>query len=126
MKYAFTIDEIIERVRKLAEQSPDFVYTRPVNIMGEEGSCSYIHEETGKLVPGCVMGHVFVGLGMSPEELHKYEGYLIKNLVDELVGRCERADELEKRLWLGKVQSEQDSGHSWSEAVGRADALYLS
>ncbi len=101
-----TADQIIAEVRRLAAESPDFVYQKP------EFSpvCLYKHGDG----PGCLFGQALSNLGIEVDENTRGT---INNVLDRFdVDRTDR-----QRCWMSTAQRRQDHGSSWAEAVRQAD-----
>ncbi|GAA1411999.1 hypothetical protein AUR04nite_00280 [Glutamicibacter uratoxydans] len=128
--------QVVEAVRKLAEERPDFVYAdQPERVAFREAhpgmkECSYL----GAYVPseidptfasyegeGCIVGQALARLGVSRDDLVEVEGESAKYV---MVGNSMPLTY--EPGWLSVVQSEQDEGRSWAEAVARGDEAYLS
>lgn len=108
-----TINQLIAKVREIAAKRPDFVYEVP-----DGGDvCQYVHED-GE--PGCIFGHAFTALGVEPDQLAKLDGVgVITGVLDKL--EIEHTEE--ERAWCAMVQSLQDTGDPWGEAVSESNAL---
>lgn len=103
-----TAEQLIEKVRELAAAKPDFVYRRPENST----SCLY-REHDG--MPGCIFGQAFDALGVELTDAHEHKGI---TRVLSLLGISVTRLQVE---WMMSVQDAQDLGHSWAEAIARAD-----
>lgn len=104
-----TVEAVIDEVRNLANQRPDHVYQREADT----AMCRYRHDDE----PGCIMGHALANLAPN---YRPREGYGIRDVLVE----AGLTVEYQQRCWLGEVQSNQDSGDPWGEAVRKADARY--
>lgn len=113
---SITEQDIINEVLRLAAENPDFVYQAP-DYHPEEtrGTCVYIHDGNGS----CIVGQALVNKGIDPEEIERFEG-LPADLMLSNLGIKEEADQ--GQTWLDQVQSYQDTGTPWGEAVEEADA----
>lgn len=107
-------EDVVQTVRDLAAESPDFVYTPSDDVPG----CSYFPDEHNP--QGCIVGAAFHRLGIEiPESLEGAAPInLFAALVDEEVGFFS-----ERMRWLKDCQSYQDTGATWSAAVGAADRI---
>lgn len=108
--------------RAVEEKGADYVYPEEEkrnwkNIPGG-AVCSY-YVSNGEARPSCIIGHVIEYLGLRDQFLPiqgQYEGKSGVSALNALGVRItRRADVL-----LDTVQSEQDSGHPWGEAVEQA------
>lgn len=117
------LDKLIEAVRELAAENPDFVYRRPENL----GPCRYDADAWGKGVEehGCIIGRALARIGCHPEG--SWTQYLggCRTLFQRHFGlsRSEPpAADVERRIvWLEIVQRSQDNRVRWGSAVARAD-----
>lgn len=119
-----TDEQIITTLRAVVAERPDYVYERPAHmkpIYGDNGhiaaDCLYVHtapDDATDLTPGCLIGKVFHRLGVSLEDLVRWEGK----------GGFEVADEYGASTEVGNVlstaQNSQDSGQSWGVALADA------
>lgn len=116
MTLTFTIDDLVKTVRMIAEKHPDRTYDRA----GPHESCFY--HPTPENPYGCVMGAALAELGIettSPTFL-PLEGKSIGWVLEQLLGEPQ---EVPGRYWLDRVQSQQDAGATWREAVAYADSF---
>ena len=117
-KYDFTTTDVVNEVRNLANQHPDFVYTPADDGEGVTG-CSYLNGANGK---GCIVGQALANLGVSRAELEAAE---TQNAVAalEVAGLTEPGrvrnygDWTNEEKFLVLVQQKQDDHTSWGEAV---------
>ncbi|AXQ64416.1 hypothetical protein L3Y19_gp046 [Gordonia phage Neville] len=111
-------EKFVAEVRRLANENPEFVYQkRPIGDGGEGGSCMYVNEAgTGG---DCLIGQAVINTGlMSVEELGKHENELARGLLGDL--RFPGA----ATQWADRVQSRQDMGVAWVDAVRDADLTF--
>lgn len=119
-----TIDELIDKVREIASEEPDFNY-RATN--GLIGTCSYFGPIGGGEGSGCIVGRALIALDVDMSKVREWEDDPnIPTPIDELlyervVDVVFKVDEHDKVLWVDRVQRCQDSGDSWGEAVKFAD-----
>lgn len=103
--------ELKAEVIRIAKENPNTVYTSK----RDDGECRYIEEDG---TPGCIYGNAFLNLGVPPEVIERHEGYGIDKV---LSGKhyWERNDNplMSEMRALWEVQSEQDVGRPWGEAV---------
>ncbi|MFF0498493.1 hypothetical protein ACFYU5_18960 [Nocardia aobensis] len=118
------LTEIIAEIRRIAAESPDYVY-KPVvkpNSLGI-GTCEYVERSAdGELVGSCIVGRALVNLGVPPEVLTFTDDFtptafgLLADLDFDVRGA--------EIKWIQRVQSGQDQKMSWGDAVARADVLH--
>ncbi len=98
-------------VREFAELFPDTVYASSA-----AGGCLY--EPEGANVLGCIIGAGLSKQGFDIEtpELDRDDGF-----VNGL--RIDPPSDFPNARWLQRVQSNQDEGMSWSEAVAQTDRI---
>lgn len=120
-----TVNDLVAEVRKVASAEPDFRY-RDNKTMGMY--CSYFGRAVGDLTGSpCIIGKAMANLEVDTSKLLRMESTGANTSVDdifleELVGiLVDEAEDFPLTVWLGHVQSYQDSGTSWSEAVRKAD-----
>lgn len=103
MKYELIAEgDLIEMVRTLAAESPDRVATCEYAVGGK---------------PECIIGHALAAEGWSVEALGeeiRSAWALCRSGTIPGVGKADAQ-------WLQRVQTFQDSGLTWAEAVERAD-----
>ena len=115
--------QMIEEVRKIASENPEFVYGGAVT------SCSYFGRTIGDTSGQCcIIGQALKNLEVDTEQLFSAEvrgdgptfrQAVHEKLVDILVGHPQELD------WLDRVQRGQDNGWSWSYALIDADKMFL-
>ncbi len=116
-KAEFTIDQLMNEVRSLAEQNPDFIYDGG-------GRCFYtksIHSEEC----GCIIGQAILKL---QPNLRLYFQKIERGLIPNVTGLLPKLEinynQNKKKIdWLQCVQSSQDKGICWQNAVHTADML---
>lgn len=116
-----TATQVIEEVRRLAEEQPDFVYTDQ-EVANEE--CSYfgcaIGNTTGQ---ACIVGQSLANLNVDMSDLKRKEDNGYGMSIAEVLGwRVVDIPYTEREAkWLGDVQYHQDRGETWAQAVALAD-----
>lgn len=110
------LQELVANVRKLAKEYPDAKYRSP-----DRGGCYYTRGAVvdGPETPGCIVGqampsHVMDRLIEVDNEGGGNIPYVLGDVLDIDYDRG-------TFLWLDVVQSYQDLGKTWSEAVRGAD-----
>lgn len=119
-----TLDRVNELLdQAILERGADYVYVPPgfENRKAYEGSgfsrCMYVHEDAdGEDCPGCIIGYVLHHAGVPLNELACYEGKGAATLLRSL--RID-ARYIVSDL-LVKVQTRQDKGYTWGDAVAAA------
>lgn len=120
-----TAKELIEEVRKIAKENPDFVYAKQEGRTNDD-NCSYfgraIGDETGT---PCIVGQALKNLEVDTSALKEYEVLSIGSAIGDVLARELVAVEYtdSERQWLDRVQYSQDIMGSWGEAVVYADKL---
>jgi hypothetical protein len=103
---------LVAAVRKLAADRPDFTYSRP-----SANSCLYRPtKQAGGGMSGCIIGEGLRACGISTTGLDTESDADIGSHL----ARVNKSHTHEAR-WLAEVQSNQDFGRSWGEAVVAAD-----
>lgn len=117
-----TATELIQEVRKIAAERPDFVY-------GKQGvdndTCSYFGRDIGdESGSPCIIGQALKNLDVDTSRLKVAEDQLADDL---LISSALDAEYIELQYtdreaqWLQKVQTEQDYNECWAKAVEEAD-----
>lgn len=119
-------ERLKEVVRSLAATSPDNKYIKraPIN----DSTCSYLEGQCTNGSKGCIFGQAFALLGASEtflEECDKIGSitFVAKEKQLAIFNGYELTDD--DIRWYRRVQSCQDSGKSWKEAVESADDFWL-
>lgn len=111
-------------VRQLAAEQPEYVYNpKSFPDTGSGARCKYTHTlEDGSKVPGCIIGQAIFNITGKPVDQWRDSGgvldfkFMRDAELDNFAG-----DWSDRAKWLANVQSHQDRGISWGEAVRRAD-----
>lgn len=110
---------VLDTLREVVAERPDYVYSAPEDQVTESLSCYYVHGSGSDATPGCVVGHVLNRLGVPLEVLSTYEGrdadYVAARVLD--VSDDWAADAPHA---LAVAQIEQDRGAAWGKALARA------
>lgn len=117
-----TATELIQEVRKIAAERPDFVY-------GDQGidnnTCSYFGRDIGdESGSPCIIGQALKNLGVDTSRLKQAEDELAEDLEISRVlglGYIELPYTDQEAQWLQKVQTNQDFNDYWVKAVEEAD-----
>ena len=116
---AFTVADVIEQVRALAAERPEFVYRSTSTDDGDHPSCSYV---TGADGQGCIIGQALMRLGVEEERLADLEDSIPGGMgADTLLFRLLGRGYAEGEMWISAVQASQDTGIPWGKAVKIAD-----
>lgn len=110
----FTVDELIAEVRKLADENPDFVY--------DDVACWYLiggNPDT----PGCIIGRTIMALSPELKPILEKADETNENIngLFPMLSDFEFDNNTNEFQWLLSVQSSQDSGSSWEDAIELAD-----
>jgi hypothetical protein len=124
-----TPEDLEAEVIRLAAEQPDHVYS-PTKFYGTlQGEytpspwCRYTHiQEDGAPVPGCIIGQAIFNLSGKPVDQDTSQGTVcdFPFMQGEYIvpGWSQRAK------FLSYVQSKQDAGMSWGQAVAEAQLKY--
>lgn len=112
MKYAGTL---VDRVRVLAAKYPEGLYAVD-DSLADDDECSYTKGivENGPPTEGCLIGQAARGYIAIPPEADRHG---IVSVLDDLGVEGSKPE----RDWLENVQTSQDGGYRWAEAVATAD-----
>lgn len=116
-----TVREIREKMMGLVAGNEEFVYERKYGDDGDDagaGGCWYVWYDK----PSCLIGQLFVELGVPLEELHKHEGRAASEIAPILLS-LDDSDANAGRVFqaLGKAQEMQDQRYTWGEAYAAFD-----
>lgn len=111
-----TTQDLIDEVRKIAEEMPDFVYTTD-----DVSGCSYFGREVGDPTGQCcIMGQAFKNLNVDTSKINETPVLTVGELIWGQVIPVTSLNESQVE-WLDHVQALQDEGSSWGEAVSIVD-----
>jgi hypothetical protein len=117
---ALTMNRAVQLAKEVvAEFGEDYVYPEEHKVLfpgNDEASCMYVHH--GK--PSCIVGQILHQHGVSTEELSLWENRGAYR-VAEAVTDTEDAGVLG---FLSAMQSRQDAGMNWGDALIRAREIY--
>lgn len=126
-----TIHDLAIAVRRLAYKYPDFVYSSGEgNDRGYVPRCSFNHGSCDKYPDrvGCIVGQAVRELGGRVHDDNNFAG--ISAAIAQIPG-CLPVDydkdvtAVAIKQWLETVQSNQDAGQSWQQAVMNADLISI-
>lgn len=128
MKLSFTGKDVVNNVRKLAQECPSFVY----NTEFSGDICYYTKgsDHAGKYDNvGCIIGQALI-LSANSDELEWLKDKLIT--VDDKYGYAcgstlhflKITASEEELKWLTEIQFKQDTGYSWENAVAEGDSKF--
>lgn len=124
-----TIDDLIDKVREIASDEPDFRY-RTEGSVG--GFCSYLGPINGGEGSGCIIGRALVGLGVDMggirglEKVYHTPGPIGELLYEQVVDvDFDEDKDYSKVIWLDLVQNRQDAGDTWSASVKYAEENFI-
>jgi hypothetical protein len=114
---------LIKGVRECAQETPDYtyefvkvdVYTPSGTFAYTDHHCQYMYEGQ----PSCIVGKAAFALGLidASFEFSNSNRDTIPGFVKAIGAEIDESE----ATWLAHVQSDQDAGISWSEAVSEAD-----
>lgn len=117
----FTANDVAVEIRKIADESPDYVYTA---FNDDAIDCMYTENMDGS-DGGCIVGRALQHLDVSKESLKKMDGIAASAVIRDILGITEIeyniSDVKNSLMWIDFVQSEQDFGRPWGYAVRNAD-----
>ncbi|GAA3473847.1 hypothetical protein [Nonomuraea roseola] len=113
--------EMIDTLKAVVAEKPDYVYGAPEHMADGTGQCYYVHtdaENEEKLAPGCLVGVALNRLGVPLETLQKHEADNAFCVIGRVVeGISDVALEFAHLL-----QIRQDNGATWGEALAYVEA----
>lgn len=109
-------ERVIEVLREVVAERPDYVYAAPPEMTTGAASCFYVHGEGEAATPGCVVGAVLNRLGVPLSELAGHEGSPAQRVAEKLL-----ETDSDVASMLRQVQEEQDQGTSWGDALAHWD-----
>jgi hypothetical protein len=114
-----TATEIIQEVRRLAAERPDYVYDEGEEPEGGDSiRCFYWKDDR----PSCIFGHALFRLGVTPERLQAADAVApVGDSIESLLNRLAVGETPTETQWMGTVQRRQDDGWAWGEAVAATD-----
>ena len=120
MSDVITLDNVRRVAREVVQEfGEDFVY-QPVTLFGSDGeeytSCMYV--EDGK--PSCIVAQILTRLGVSLDDLKKYEGCTVYSMSSHLI------PDSETRNYLFVMQREQDTCQTWGKSLLAAERSLVS
>lgn len=111
----------------IVDMGADFVYEKgtfevedPWGDVQDKPLCAYLHnDENGNpTVPGCLVGHALLKLGVSKEFLAKHNaGPTASDVAQYMEAEGIASVTRKARTLFGWAQGRQDDGDSWGEAV---------
>ena len=112
-----TATEVIEEVRRLVAEQPDFVYGKQE---GAGGECSYFGCNVGDSAgQACIVGQALANLNVDMSDMKHKEaqgyGMDIGAALEKEVVAIPYTEE--EARWLGDVQYNQDFDKPWAQAV---------
>ena len=115
-------EDLIQQVRQLAQDAPTNLYEGNKDKMG----CSYVKGPCSNGSVGCIIGQALILCDESLTEYLSHEDRSTKQfeLLHDIMfedGMIELS--LEDIEWIGDVQSRQDDGETWGDAVSKTDGV---
>lgn len=108
--------QLMKAVRDIAVADPAHVYGRP----DKNTACYYRSPETNE--PDCIIGRALDALGVLPQEMGLNNTVSVRVLLGRRAPVIPIEAEEAQLVWLSRVQSHQDAGCTWGNAVSKADA----
>ena len=113
----------MSKIKELAKVVREMVEARPDNKYLSEGVCYYSHGKCTDGSIGCLIAQCLplVGIPLDPrwDNVEKQKGTGIRTILEEYY---EDGDE-DALYWIDYVQSNQDDGCTWKEAIEGADKV---
>lgn len=116
-----TATQVIEEVRRLAEEQPDFVYSDQEVVVEE---CSYFGCAIGNTAgQACIVGQALANLNVDMSDMKRKEDTGYGMAIAEALewGVVDILYKGREAKWLGDVQYHQDFSKPWAKAVALAD-----
>jgi len=121
-----SVDDVLASLERAVEKKgADYVYTLPNGTRAGEvdpdtnilAGCLYVHGNE----PGCIVGHVLHDWGVSLDQLRSYEQDTAETVIQHLMASKDIVvDQYDPVVEvLRTVQTYQDNGETWGEAVQR-------
>lgn len=113
-----TTQDLINEVRKIAKEKPDFVYATPFTK-----GCSYFGRQIGDPTGQCcIMGQAFKNLNIDTSNIDETP-VGVSTVGDLILSEAIPVTYLNESQveWLDNVQRLQDEGFPWGEAVSSVD-----
>lgn len=111
-----TYKEVAELLVQIADENPNFIYGKRPTPEGR-GTCMYVWK--GRC--DCLIGHLFVRLGVPLEFLEQFEGHPARKVWTALVAHgflaCPVEDHGPISDLVEQVQGRQDRCYSWGVAA---------
>lgn len=127
---ATALEAIVEAVRTVAAEQPNYVYAKP---LGSGGCASYAPDERNPC--GCLVGAAMRSIDYTEMDANRYEHEAAISMLrsvlrhpqivmnEDLASPIESVSRCAKALkFMDWAQFENDSGRPWIECVNRADA----
>lgn len=107
--FSFTLEQLVDEVRKLAKENPDNNY----NNGYQKAQCFYNKGECSNGTIGCLFGQAMKRLGVSDDQLNGFGSKPIRDILRE--NRVKHNENLFS--WCEDVQMSQDDGLPWGKCV---------
>lgn len=105
--------KLISAVRNIAEAAPDYVYEK---VGGH--ACKYVQNGAGS----CIVGQGALAAGVPLETVAEWDQAECGSGFGDVCDRIDIDCGSDAAQWLIEVQSHQDNGIPWGEAVAAADS----
>lgn len=114
-----TMTGVIREIRRIASEQPEHVYRPPVAC---RIGCSYV-DSANAPGTGCIVGQAVIALGLPVERLAEWENGHDETSSTIMLPAMDIGGSRAELRWIRRVQSEQDQGKAWGEAVAIADQV---
>lgn len=114
--------QMLDALRQVAMEKPEYVYTAPEHMKGdfEGASCFYVHfgddEDDSSLIPGCMVGAALHRLGIPLNLLGQHETrparWVVRDFFPDVAPETAQI--------FTRAQGWQDSGEPWGAAYRKA------
>jgi hypothetical protein len=108
------LERVVETATEVVgERGENYIYEKPINAFGTP-VCVYVYESQ----PSCLVGHILHRLGVPLETLGEGDrlSFSASDVCMDLLAGTSFYD-TEISAFLDSLQSEQDTGHTWGEAL---------
>jgi hypothetical protein len=120
------IENLVAKVRELARKRPNNIYqpvqTEPKGYI-PSFRCTYLGGTCTDGTVGCLVGQALAAIGFTISRLESVDKLPIEEALEKLIARDREltSKEYDQINWLNAVQTAQDTGKPWCNAVAIAD-----
>lgn len=118
----FTAEQLEATLREIVASDPDHVYVQGMPMRSAPQVRCYYQATTPGAVEACLFGRAFAALGVTPHQLAAVEG----KSATAAISIWNFPHPFHPRFvgWVVTLQSGQDQGMTWGEALRMADSLW--